>query len=264
MSSERWLGEAHINGRVVARIGRLEDRLIAEWLGIGRLEVSKDGSDAHFDPLASADPRQVEKIREGAVLLLLRSLHGKIGLHGSAIALGNAALVFVGQAGAGKSTLAAAFCKEQGASLLADDAVALEHDDSWSVLASERLHFLDAAALAALSLPSVGPPLATQKHAITAPRLRERATLKAIMSLCFDPACNTPALRRLGAIDGLQALVPQTIRFAIDEPSFQRREFEELSNLLITTPVFELTRPPSFRHLDATIELIHDIVVESA
>jgi hypothetical protein len=60
----------------------------------------------------------------GPVLGLLLRLRGVACLHASAVAIGGRAVAFVGSAGAGKSTTAAAFAR-RGHSLLSDDIVAL-------------------------------------------------------------------------------------------------------------------------------------------
>jgi hypothetical protein len=60
----------------------------------------------------------------GPVLGLLLRLRGKICLHASAVAFNDKSIVFVGRAGAGKSTTAAAFARK-GFAVLSDDIVAL-------------------------------------------------------------------------------------------------------------------------------------------
>jgi hypothetical protein len=64
----------------------------------------------------------------GPVLGLLLRLRGATCLHASAVAIGNQAIAFVGPAGAGKSTIAAAFaCR--GHSVTSDDIVALSSSE---------------------------------------------------------------------------------------------------------------------------------------
>jgi hypothetical protein len=64
----------------------------------------------------------------GPVLGLLLRLRGVTCLHASAIAIGGRAVVFVGSAGAGKSTTAAALAR-RGLAVLSDDIVALSEID---------------------------------------------------------------------------------------------------------------------------------------
>lgn len=70
----------------------------------------------------------------GPVLGLLLRLRGVVCLHASAVAFGDYSIAFVGAAGAGKSTTAAAFARE-GHAVLSDDVVALaERDGVFHVL----------------------------------------------------------------------------------------------------------------------------------
>lgn len=61
----------------------------------------------------------------GPVLGILLRLKGEICLHASAVALGDRVAVFAGNAGAGKSTTAAAFVR-QGYPIVSDDVVRLD------------------------------------------------------------------------------------------------------------------------------------------
>jgi hypothetical protein len=70
----------------------------------------------------------------GPVLGLLLRLRGITCLHASAVAFDRRAVAFVGDAGAGKSTTAAAFAR-RGCAVLSDDVVAItEHDGAFHVL----------------------------------------------------------------------------------------------------------------------------------
>jgi hypothetical protein len=64
----------------------------------------------------------------GPVLGFVLRLRGMTCLHASAVAIGDRAIAFLGRAGAGKSTLAAAFAR-QGYPVLTDDLVALRERD---------------------------------------------------------------------------------------------------------------------------------------
>ena len=65
----------------------------------------------------------------GPVLGILLRLRGVTCLHASAVAFGDYSVAFVGWAGAGKSTTAAAFAR-QGGRILSDDIVALEEKET--------------------------------------------------------------------------------------------------------------------------------------
>ena len=140
-----------------------------------------------------------------------------------------------------ESTLAAAFCRNRVLAPLADaDALALEHDDVVAVPALERLHFLDAAALATLlRVRRWGAARHTEarNHGLHASRTGDSQSM---VRPCFDPWHPQPSpfvdSATAEAARQIRLVVRKRFRFAIDEPSFQRREFEEPSNLRITTP----------------------------
>ena len=75
----------------------------------------------------------VTSLFHSRVLSIVLNLRGILCLHGAAVAYRHAALAILGDAGAGKSTLAAALL-ERGCRLLADDKVALHNEsDGWCV-----------------------------------------------------------------------------------------------------------------------------------
>lgn len=255
----RWLGEARVGRVTHARIGACGDQLIAEWASVGKLTVGRDGSNPMFETLPGVHPLQRSKIEQGAVRLLLRSLNGKIGLHGSAVEIGGRAIVFIGDARDGKSTLAAALCTDPNVRLLADDAVALEGPDPWSVEPTEHAHFLDALAIQALDLIAPTETL-RGKGAVEPSRVCDAPSpLQAIVRLRFDDQAATPRLVQVSMVEALASIIPQTIRFALDEPARQRVEVDKLCDLAAHVPTFELVRARRMDELSRCVALICEV-----
>lgn len=254
-----WFAEAAVDDVSFARLGRRGEQLIAEWYGVGTLTADRMGTSATFAAIESADPIHRAKIEGGIARLLVRSLRGQIGLHGAAVACRNRALVFLGEAGAGKSTFAAAFLARRGASLLADDAVALE--DGAFVIPLERTHFLDDPAARALGLGSTVD--SSGKTPIVAREVANYAVpLCAMLWLGFDDRLDEPRLQRVESIDALGMIIPQTVRFAIDEPERNRLEMERLMTLVGTIPSYSLIRSRRFDQLDATLDRLEARLAE--
>lgn len=273
MSEVRWLAEHAAHGEVSFRIGRDGDDLIAEWIGLVRLVARRDGTASRLEIVAGADVRAVEKIERGSARLLLRHLEGRVALHGAAVVSGDRAVVLLGRSGDGKSTLAAWLCARAGATLFADDAVAIDEvfrdphstdgvENRWVVLAAERDHWLDDAAQRAIGLcpraardgtGSVGKIPVRSEHAGSG-----RARLHALVALAFTDVA-APRLTRLHGVEALAALVPQAVRFVLDEPALQRRELDELGALVETVPVFRLERARDLAQLDETGLLVEDV-----
>lgn len=102
-----------------------EDGLYLAWPFIGRFRVATTGR-IIVDPLTD----NVQHLRFallGPVLAGYLHLRGTPLLHGSAVRIGDRALLFVGRKGAGKSTAAAALAAA-GCEVLSDDVIALEQD----------------------------------------------------------------------------------------------------------------------------------------
>lgn len=241
----RWLAESHDQGTLAARVGRDGDRLVADWIGRARLSVKRDGTDLTFEPRPEADARDVEKLRRGAVRLLLAHLEGKIPLHASAVAIDGRAVVFVGGSNLGKSTLAAALCDYASASLLGDDAVVIERrGDAFHVVALEESHWLDGASAHALGRPdafSDKVPLVPRRIDV------QSAALAMIVHLEFSDTCERPRLVPVVGLDAIAGLLSQLTRFLVDDPAVARRDLAALADLVDRTRVFRLERP---RQLD--------------
>ena len=239
--SVRWLAESHDNGTLAARVGRVGDRLVADWVRRGRLSAKIDGSDDTFEPHPAADAREVEKLRQGAARLLLAHLRGSIPLHASAVALEGRAIVFVGASNLGKSTLAAAMCDLAGASLLGDDAVVIERRaDAFHVVALEESHWLDAASARALGRSNdFGDkvPLEPRRFDVNS------APLAMIAHLSFSEAGEEPRLVPVAGLEAISGLLSQLTRFVVDEPVVARRDLDALADLVGRTRIFRLERP---------------------
>jgi len=166
--------------------------------------------------------------------------------------------VLLGRSGQGKSTLAASLCARAGAALFSDDAVAIDRGAAageYLVSPVELNHWLDGSARRALAQDTTAeddgkvPVPATVVGDASVP-------LAAIVELVFvneGPARLVPV--RSG-IEAMAALVPQAVRFVVDEPELQRQEVEALADLLHDVPVFRLERPRGLDMLEAAHPLI--------
>jgi hypothetical protein len=258
----RWLAEHVEDGVLNGRIGRAGNDLVAEWSGVATLHVARDGTNVRFVAMLGADPADVEKIRRGSARVLLRHLAGDLALHGAAIEIDGRAIVLVGAAGGGKSTLAARLCMSEHATLLADDALAVGRDTcGLSVMPFESEHWLDGASRAALGLDGVASPAKQPVRANAS--ARPSASLAAIVRLAFADA-DAPALRRLAGVDAVAALLPQVLRLVVDEPALQRVELEMLGAITDAVPFFELARPRDLSLLGAAAQTIAELAVSGA
>jgi hypothetical protein len=204
----------------------------------------------------------VEKVRRGSARLLLRQLEGRLALHGAAVAVEGNVGVLLGRSGQGKSTLAAALCQGGAAELFADDAVALdEGPGGYRITPFERDHWLDAYAREATG--GGGPPATSDegKAPVRAARVGEAtAPLRALVELAFTDVAE-PRLVARGPMDAMASLVPQVVRFVLDEPEPHRRELEALADLVARVPSFRLERPRRLDRLARSRELVRQLLL---
>jgi hypothetical protein len=263
--SVRWLAESFDGETLIGRVGRDGDRLVAEWPDRARFESNADGSDRRFEALPGARDIEVEKLRRGAARLLIAHLRGGIPLHASAVAIAGRAAVFVGGSGLGKSTLAATLGEHRGASLLGDDAVAIERGegDSFEVIALEESHWLDASAAVALgrSTKASGDGADGDKvpHAPRATGVG-RAPLALIAHLAFDDTLSAPRLVDVTGLDAVTGLLAQLTRFVVDDPAIARRDLAALAELTSRTRIVRLERPRRLDLLRSTADLIGSVL----
>ncbi len=97
--------------------------------------LMENGRKISIFPSPNIEERLIRLPLLGAALAVLLYQRGKFVLHASAVAVGGEAVVFVGNKGHGKSTMAAMLCS-RGHGLLADDTVVIDLDkaDRYMVL----------------------------------------------------------------------------------------------------------------------------------
>ncbi len=111
-------------GRPWMALAREGDRRLLRVRGIGTFDLAEDGSEIRCAPAAGVHPGVLRRVLLDQVLPRALHLAGLPVLHGSAVAGPHGALVFLGESGAGKSSLAALLAV-RGLPLLADDGVRL-------------------------------------------------------------------------------------------------------------------------------------------
>ncbi len=248
----RWIGEGRSASGVTFRIGRRGEEIFAEFVGAGTLRADRRGAWARFTPHPQADPRHVIKLESGLVRALVWHLRSELALHASAAERGGMAVACFGASGAGKSTAMAELCSRPQFALLADDALVLKTAvEGIDVIPGETTHWLLPSARGALGLGAsfnqAGKAGVPARALANAP-----ARLVAACNLVFDEAARGPELVRLRGQEMLASLAAAAIRFVIDEPERQLREFEQLETFSRCVAVYELRRPRN-------LKMLHDV-----
>jgi hypothetical protein len=240
------------------RIGRSEERLVAQWCGFATLSSTRDGKQVEFEVEPGCDRAWAEKLRNGPAAALVRHLSGGLTLHASAVALGTNAVLFFGESGSGKSTLAADLCTCAGAEMLGDDTASLTLEGgSINVSVTECDHWL---------VPNGGPnhrgqPQPLKKIPIRAVRLAEQSVrLCAMIHLAFDQLTSRCTLARTAGGQAFTLLSCSLFRFVIDEPEQWARDLGRLAQLTAASPVFELRRPRDIAALRESRSLVVEMI----
>ena len=130
-----YVSEAHVENTPALRVWRQAGGACFRLLYSDGTEfiVDRGGSEVWATWPGSSTLEDTATYLLGPVLGFVLRLRGITCLHASAVAIGDRAIAMLGPASAGKSTVAAAFCR-MGHPVLADDIVALsERDDVFQV-----------------------------------------------------------------------------------------------------------------------------------
>lgn len=201
----------------------------------------------------------------GPVLGLLLRLRGVICLHASAVAIEDRGVAFVGSAGAGKSTTAAAFSK-LGYAVLSDDIVALEEkDDAFYVVAGHPQICLWPESVKMIygseeALPRFNPGWEKRRLGLgdQGTRFESRALPLQVIYVLGDRRPDAaPSVEAMRSQAALLDLVANTYANKILDREMRAREFDVLGQLATAVPirrVFPHSDPNRVRDLCQVIE----------
>jgi hypothetical protein len=213
--------------------------------------VSRDGREIVARPAPSlAEPTLVHLLLQ-QVLPLAVSRTGRLVLHACAVETPAGALAFVGETGAGKSTLSAAFCR-RGYALIADDALVIEAGRRVAPTADAlRLWpYMRDVAAGAEELPS-----ASGKLRARVPIARQSSDLARIF-LLGTAADESSTLAPVSASDLRVALLSHLFRLDVADHQESRRIFDAIHRLIEAVPVRRAVYPDGPQYLDAIVDVI--------
>ncbi|GAA4716684.1 hypothetical protein H9L13_06420 [Sphingomonas lutea] len=224
--------------------------------------VNLESSDVTCFPCDGASENVIDGLYYNQVLPLLGSHHGKLVLHGSAVAVSEAAVAFVGSSGQGKSTLAAAFARA-GNPFLTDDGVWIERSGPTFIANPNRpaLRLWRDSQLALLhdaqgssaeqeekQLLSTGPALPFQVHPLP---------LRAIYLLGSDETSSV-AIKPLAALPAIPLLISHAFILDFDDERRHREHFHALTQLADAVNCYRIDYPRSYSGLPEVIAAVTD------
>jgi hypothetical protein len=228
--SARRMRELEAGGRTLLTVDLAEPAgYLLAATGVARVLVSADGGELLCDP----DPRHPDWtfILSAQALPLASTLSGFEVLHASGVVLDGGAVLFAGDPGAGKSSLAAALVRE-GAGLLGDDAIALResHEGLWAYPGAGSLYLRAAERDRLTAEERRGHGAATRfagRERYATPR-SPAAPLAALFLL--ERAERGPALERLDAVDPFD-LLAATFNLSVRTPARLTRQLDLVGTL---------------------------------
>jgi hypothetical protein len=226
------------------------------WFAVPQIAIYRisEGREIVVSPLDGADERMIRLYLLGSCMGALLMQRGILPLHGSAVVVDGRAYAFVGESGAGKSTIAAAFAK-QGFALLSDDVIALSFGDPGdgtrlpTVTPSYPQQKLWQESLEQLGMESgLFAPLGceTTKFAVPVPAAycRDQVPLSGIFELLPFEKASQVEIRKLTPFEGLPLIGQHTYRqFLIPQLGLQDWHFKQSAILAGRTDLFRVRRP---------------------
>ena len=219
------------------------------WEQLGKFRV-RAGTEIVIDPSAGVEERMLRLPLLGTVLAVLLHMRKYLVLHASAVAIEGRTVIFLGNKGWGKSTMAATMYG-RGHELLADDLVALDTDGERPMALPGYPHIKLHPEVVAASLgrdPEELTELATgyEKRGC---RVIERFSDKArpVSGIFVLGGGPEPALKRLSPPEAVLHLIKNTYvaRFGNEllSGAGASRHLVQCARMVNTVPVYRLERP---------------------
>jgi hypothetical protein len=225
-----------------------DNRLLFQIPGVACYYIA-NGDSIIVEPCKSADSQDIGLYLMGTAFGALLFQRGILPLHGSAIAVNGRCVVFTGQRGAGKSTVAA-FLRQNGYHLLTDDVAAISFDPKgvpWvqpgypqQKLWPESLQSLG---LATEGFSKVSPKI--DKYAIPANDafLLQALPLAAVYELVAAD-CSDVMKKSLSGLEQIEVLLINTYRNAmLDGLGLRISNFQQCTAVCRQTTISRLIRP---------------------
>jgi hypothetical protein len=194
----------------------------------------------------------------GPVLAVLLHQRGRLVLHASAVEMSSACVLFLGQSGSGKSTMAAA-SSMRGHHVLNDDVSAIEVSQTESILlpGHSRIRLCHDTALHILKCREALPPLDAlgekYDYAVPSPRMDVQLPLSRAYVLADGESVE---IQQLSTQESFRELVQHSYCNQLLPPPRRVKHFFQCARLAATMPVCRLKRPRSLIRLNQVFEVI--------
>jgi hypothetical protein len=238
-----------------------ETQFLLRVPGVARFLI-RDGREILFEAAPGHDPGDLTLFLLGSCFAALLQQRGSLVLHASAVSVQGCAMLFCGQSGAGKSTMAAMLC-ERGYPLLNDDVCSLRPSPQggYTVTPDGRMLKLWAQSVEFLELKSRRGPAVrsnTDKFYLAPAQSEGMAQpVGGIYVLEAAAAGETATLRRLSALQAMLELRRNSYRpTLVWAMAMEAAYFKATAALQSGIGVYMLRRPLAFEGAAATLDLL--------
>lgn len=241
------------------------DEVLLVWKDAGAFLV-RGGREIVVDPLPGVEERVLRLCILGPALGVLLRQRGRVVLHASAIDVAGGAVAFLGEAGWGKSTMAAAL-HSQGHRVVTDDVTALQVDKDYPVVfpGFPQLKLWPEALVALGDVPERMPWVEpnVQKRARRSIRgfSLDPLPLRCVYVLAFG---ETQQIEPLGPRDALVELVRHSYGARVLKTVETSSHFLQCAGIVNSVAVRRLKRPRSLEALPDLALLVEEDLAREA
>ena len=253
---DRWVTP---EGEVKAEFSRTPTGYMIRFADEADFEISLDPRRVSGWPTPDIEGHHFESLFHHAIVPLLGNHEGGLFLHGSAVAIGNRSVAFLGLSRTGKTTLAGAMARA-GYPLLTEDVIELKPAGDTYLLQPQRSQLrLFADSAAHLLGDAFRADDSDQKHTITGgdglPFCQDARPLARLYLLGNDHSAAL-AITRLSIPRALTQILPHSFVLDVDDKPRLRGHFGRLAELAEKIPCHALDYPRQYQELPRVVEAI--------
>ena len=210
--------------------------------------VSDQGTKIEVRPYFGTSAGWVQSMIYGMLMAFALHIQGTGNLHASSVEIPGGAVAFLGDPGAGKSTMAAAFA-ERGHSVISDDVLVVDSSlgdflaqpgVSQLALSRASMNTVGRGNMETQSLVSVGEKLRLPIDGTWANFAANPVSLKGMFLLSLGPENTEVNVERLTVVEATRQLVINTLCLPILPPDAIKRFLKFSANLASSVPVWKL------------------------
>ena len=252
---DRWITP---DGEETAQFHRVPEGFLLRFPGHADFLVPHGPLPVPCWPIPGSDRAHIDHLFENSVLPLIGNHAGGLFMHGSAVAIGDKAVAFLGLSRRGKTTLAGAFARA-GHPFLAEDMLALEATASGYDLLPGKgvLRLFADSADHLLGHPSGGDTdgKALLEASTKLPHRRAKMPLSAMFVLGPGDVEGVQ-VDALAPAEALAQIIPHSFILDVEDRLRLRAHFDRVGALAEAVPCLALDYPRRFSELEGVISAV--------